>query len=387
MSKKQTFRQRISNLIYPAPEAPKKETFRFVMTGATWISRDERNLNDVLTAIQSAERETFKDKKPYYDIVQECTEYDAHLFSLLQRRTQNITGRVIQYTDAAGQVNEELTKIFNKQQFKSLLSEIVGSLYFGHTLIQFGEQPFDHELIDRRLVDGDKKVVYTSWLNRKPHPYIDDNGELFNNLLEIGNAYDLGIIKQALTYSVLKRNLLGDWAMYSQKAGNNFEKVVYKGDKLIAQQVSEAFANAGAGAAIPIPEGVIDIQSISSASSQQNELFENFYDRLNSEESKLILGQTMTTENGSSYSQSYVHLSQQELIFESDAEWVLSILNSKAFKRILNYFRIDSTGAFQFENRVISVADEIEKDLKLKELGVVFPVGYLNKKYGVEVAI
>lgn len=92
----------------------------------------------------------------------------------------------------------------------------------------------------------------------------------------------------------------------------------------------------------------------------------------------------MTTENGSSYSQSYVHLSQQELIFESDAEWVLSVLNSKAFKRILNYFRIDSAGAFQFENRVISVADEIEKDLKLKELGVMFPAGYLNEKYGVQ---
>lgn len=383
---KPTFRQRISNFIYPTPEPPKEKSMRFFVSGYTNISRSERDLNDLISAIQSAERETYKDKKSYYDILQECMEYDTHLYSCVQRRLQNLTGRYLRYF--TGDVeNEEITKLINRQQFKGMLGEIAASLFYGHTLIQFGEQPWEYQLIPYRLIDGEKKQVLKNWLSRSGTPYEVSPGILYDNLLEVGNVWDLGILKQAAMYSILKRNSLGDWAMYSQKAGNNFEKVVYKGDKNLANQVAEAFSNAGSGAAIPIPDGVVDIQTVQTASSQQNQLFVDFFEAMNKEISKLILGQTMTTEDGASYSQSMVHLSQQELIFESDAEWILSILNSAAFKRIMAWFRLDTSGEFQFENQVISIEKEIEKDLKLKELGVVFPAGYLNEKYGVEMEV
>lgn len=373
--------QKIKNYFYPSPETPKVEK-GIVTTGATMIRRQERDLTSVINALSAAERELDKRKTDLYDIYQECTEYDAHLYSVLQRRTQNITGRVLKYT-VGNTEDKKLKALFNNQDFKGLLSEIIGAVFFGHTVIQFTETPFQYQSFDRRLIDGDKKGVRKSRLNMTLQPYADEQGT-FENILEVGNVWDLGLMKQAVIYSILKRNMLGDWALYVQKAGNNFEKITYKGDKVMASKVAKAFNEAGAGAAIPIPDGVIDIQAMNTSSSSQNQLFVDFFNSLNGEISKLVLGQTMTTENGSSYSQSIVHLSQQELIFESDAEWVLSLLNSKEFKKILRYMKINDAGEFSFENQVISLQDEIEKDLKLKELGVVFPVGYLNKKYGID---
>lgn len=376
---KLTAGQRIRNYFYPSPEKPEK--LGITVTGYTGIRRQERDLSSVINAIQAAEREMGKNKIDLYDIYQECFEYDAHLYSVLQRRSQNITGRVLKFTNG-GVVNEPLTELFNKQEFKGVLSEILDSVFWGHTVIQFGQIPFSYSVFDRRLTDGEKKTVKPSRLSGQGVPYGDEFGS-FENILEIGNSYDFGLMMRAVIFSVLKRNMLGDWALYCQKAGNNFEKVTYKGDKRLASSVAEAFNNAGAGAAITIPDGVVDLQAVNMSSSSQNQLFMDFYNQMNSEISKLVLGQTMTTEDGASYSQSVVHLSQQELIFESDAEWVLSVLNSKEFRKILKFTGIIANGVFEFENQVISIEKEIEKDLKLKELGVIFPAGYLNEKYGI----
>ena len=50
---------------------------------------------------------------------------------------------------------------------------------------------------------------------------------------------------------------------------------------------------------------------------------------------KLVLGQTMTTEDGSSRSQAEVHERTQEDIFDADGKYVLDVLNYE-FTKVLN---------------------------------------------------
>jgi phage gp29-like protein len=144
----------------------------------------------------------------------------------------------------------------------------------------------------------------------------------------IGNGNDFGMLQQLALYAMYKRAALGDWAQYSQLAGTNFRVVKYRGDvpdparRLAVRTIVN---NAGQGT-LDLPDG-IDVETSNQTSSSQNQLFENYVQYLDDNMTKLVLGQTMTTEDGSSRSQAEVHERVQDTIFDSDGKYILTLLN------------------------------------------------------------
>jgi phage gp29-like protein len=135
-----------------------------------------------------------------------------------------------------------------------------------------------------------------------------------------------------------------------------------------------------AGQAFMKPDGV-DIEVTNLTSSQQNQLFDNYYKTLTDEQSKYILGQTMTTTEGSSRSQAEVHERTQAEVFASDDKYILDILNYT----FIQYHRLwglpDGKWVFKEDSSVKMMA-ELEKDMKLKELGYNFTQEFIAEKYG-----
>lgn len=66
-------------------------------------------------------------------------------------------------------------------------------------------------------------------------------------------------------------------------------------------------------------------------------MYDKRVDRANSEISKGLLNQTMTIDNGSSLSQSEVHLEVFENVIESDADLVKDIVNDQLIPRMIKH--------------------------------------------------
>ena len=84
------------------------------------------------------------------------------------------------------------------------------------------------------------------------------------------------------------------------------------------------------------PEGT-DIEVVESSKGDAFNVYDKRVDRANSELSKLIIGQTMTIEDGSSLSQSQTHLEVFENLVESDADMLADLVNNQLIPRMVKH--------------------------------------------------
>jgi hypothetical protein len=113
-------------------------------------------------------------------------------------------------------------------------------------------------------------------------------------------------------------------------------------------------------------------------------LFENYVKYFDEQMAKLVLGSTMTMDDGSSRSQAEVHERSTEALFDSDAMMVLNMLNYDFYEVGVKMYNLPQGGRWSYvENAGTKQAQQVELDLKLKELGVMFTDEELRAKYGI----
>lgn len=78
-----------------------------------------------------------------------------------------------------------------------------------------------------------------------------------------------------------------------------------------------------------------EIQLVENAKGDAFNVYDLRIDRANSELSKLVIGQTMTIEDGSSLSQSETHLKVFQNLVESDCDMVCDMVNNQLLSRMV----------------------------------------------------
>jgi phage gp29-like protein len=200
----------------------------------------------------------------------------------------------------------------------------------------------------------------------------------------IGDANNFGLLSQAVIPAIYKRSAMNNWSNYVRLAGNNFERIVYRGgvvDPIRRLEAVNALQVRQARVMDFTDDMEYKVENLSS--SQQNALFKEHTEYLDTMMTRLILGQTMTTQDGSSRSQAEVHERTQETVTDADAKMVLDTLNFDLYEMFVKLYGLPAGGRWQWvENAGTKQLQQIEFDLKLKELGVVFTDQELRAKYG-----
>ena len=146
---------------------------------------------------------------------------------------------------------------------------------------------------------------------------------------------------------------------------------------LLEQMVQDAIA------VIP-DDSSVEIQEANKSSSA--EIFEKLMDKMNAEISKAILGQTLTTEVGStgSYAASNTHFAVRQDIIDADKKMVEKTIN-KLIQWIyeINFSNKDVPVFEMFEVEDIDLG-LAQRDKILSETGVKFTKDYFIKNYGLE---
>jgi SPP1 gp7 family putative phage head morphogenesis protein len=363
-------------------------------------------------AIDQARDPNFPRRRLLYELYDQII-LDGHLSSVIEKRKLSLLNKRVHYNEksANGEVNpnmEVTDSIIDTTWFRDLMEYSLDADNYGHSLCEFiieGGAINKVELINRANVIPE--IGALCW-NYYTMPAISINGRAFRDnlpvvfsenvgvfyrdnkqhssyLVEFGKAKSYGRLMVAAQYVILKRNGLGQWAQFCEIFGQPFRVGEYDPYDATARKLLEdGLDNMGAAGWAVIPKGA-NLNFHDHNGSGKSEVFKDLIEACNGELSKIFLGNTMTTEDGSSLSQSKTHKEAEDELKVSDmikAEQTLNFIIKPKLQELtgINFdkgkFSYPQTSEIPLEQRILI-------DSRLTEL---IPISeeYFYATYGVD---
>lgn len=334
-----------------------------------------------------------KDMKVYKELL--C---DSHVFACVQSRKAGVLSLEWEINRGLDkdETAEKVIEIIKKLDIYRLINDILDATLFGF-------QPI--EIIWGRV----DNLVLPIELKAKPSEWFcfDDENQLKFRTKEhyfgeelppkkflcpqsnpsYENPYGERTLSRVFWPVTFKKGGLKFWVIFTEKYGiphligkhprGASEEETDRLAGLLEQMVQDAIA------VIP-DDSSVEIQEANKSSSA--EIFEKLMDKMNAEISKAILGQTLTTEVGStgSYAASNTHFAVRQDIIDADKKMVEKTIN-KLIQWIyeINFSNKDIPVFEMFEVEDIDLG-LAQRDKILSETGVKFTKEYFIKNYGLE---
>lgn len=332
----------------------------------TQTRRASQDIDSWRNAIKSAESIFSPRRVLLYDLYSEIL-LDGHLTAVIEKRKLSVSNTPLHFVQE-GKVNQQITNMIATENFLVLLGYILESKIWGHSLIElsFEDGILVPQLIPRKHVVPEKGIILrnqndVAGFSFRELPYQ-------NYTLEVGEKDSLGLLMKAAQYVIYKHGGFGDWAQYCELFGMPFRVAKYDGyDEKTRTDLENALKAAGSAAYIVIPKEA-DLNFIQNNTSGSSILYDMLIDTCNKELSKLILGQTMTTEAGGALAQAKVHQEVEKEIHYADKLFVKNILNDRLIPLLqVHGFNVDG-GKFIFQEKEnIDKKTRLDMDLKLSE--------------------
>jgi phage gp29-like protein len=317
-------------------------------------------------AVQQAQNVDNPNRLNLYAIYAETLK-EAHLLS--QVRTAHYTVQQSKFTivDAAENERPELHNLFEANWFTDFLTHALNAEFWGFSLIEFGTlengEFKDITLIPRQNVLQEFDTVKIDPMDTKGIVYTDNATKLF--LLPIGDKYDLGLLEVAAKEVISKNYSRTDWGRASEKFGMPLIAIrTDASNPKELDQMEEMAANFGSnGYVILNKDDEIEIKTMSAGESFYK-IYKDNADFCDNQISKLINGQTMTSDDGSSYSQANVHERILNNYTRSRLHRLQNIINTQLFPFLI-FHGYNLTGAqFRFTDIVNWFADLPEQTVQ-----------------------
>ncbi len=309
---------------------------------------------------------------------------DNVLSDAISKRVEAITNAELVFANKSGKEVPVMSELIDTIEFEDLVIEILNAKFWGYSVIEMdfsGDIPTPY-LIPRKNINIKEGEYTREEMDERGTPYRGDD-----MIIEVHRPRDrFGLILNAAPYVIYKRGNFGDWAQYTEVFGMPFQVAKYNNyDESTREQLIRALEEAGARRQIIVPKES-DIEFKVCGGAGGGDLYNLLCGACNQEILVGILGQTMTTLNGSSKSQGEVHLEIQENKHKSDRRFVERILNTKLVPLLAKRGFPVEGGYFNFpeagEN--ISLKDRVLIDQAIINW-VDVPKSYIYDTYGIPV--
>lgn len=268
---------------------------------------------------------------------------DLHLSGAMSNRKAETMAMGFKIVDKNGKEKPELTELFEAEWFKEFIDLSLDSVFYGHSLIQFGNRITEPrlgftsvELVPREHVIPEFGVIIRD-ASDEPKKGLDyTTSPLADWCISVGKNKNLGLLLKMCPQTISKKNQFAFW----DKFGEIFGMPIRVGttnsrDVKDKNEIKSMLANMGSAAWGLFPEGTT-LQIIGSSQGDAFNVYDKRIDRANSEMSKGILGNTMTMDNGASKSQGEVHERIQDNLLWADKDFIRDVINNKLFPFLTN---------------------------------------------------
>ncbi|MDE7440657.1 MAG: DUF935 domain-containing protein [Muribaculaceae bacterium] len=283
-------------------------------------------------------------RQKLYDIYRDSM-VDAHLSGCIQQRVGFVMSRSFKLVDTEGNNIDAAIHYLDQDWFKQLCRLALDSIWFGHSLIQLGEVVTDgdgHPSLANVMLIPRKHVIpeYGRVVPRVGMPwragYEFRDSQYSDSLIEVGEPDNLGLLLKAALHTIPKKHALSFWDSFAEIFGMPMRIARTttrdpKEFKRIEDMIYDGASN------LAMVTGMdTEIQFVESGKGDAFNVYDRRIDRANSELSKLIIGQTMTIEDGSSLSQSQTHLQVFENLVEADRDMLRDMVNNQLIPKLVN---------------------------------------------------
>lgn len=351
------------------------------------LQRVKEDIASWLQAITTAENVRTPRRQRLIEIYRRVM-LDSFTAAMIQRRVQAVTNTAIFVKNAQGQQDDKAIAEAEKPWFKKMISFALEARFWGHSLIepyvQAGEI-VNVKLVPRHHVRPEIGHILVRPSDTSGVAY--RKGALSRQLLEVGDAEDLGILMRVAPNVLYKQGLMGDWSHFAELFGMPIREYKYNPhDPTSRQEVENQAKNMGSAAYLLVPEGVeLKLHQLFNAAGTAA-LYGNLRQALNNEIAISILGQTLTSSNEESgaYSLGKVHQDEQDRIHTDDLHFIERVLNYTG-RAFLEYWGVALPEGYYYEfdrTEHLSVAQRIDVDTKLNALVPISPA-YFYERYNV----
>ncbi len=345
---------------------------------------DTADIGTWKTAVNNAKK---GDGAKLYDLIENILS-DGVLSSALERRINKVANAEITF-QKDGKAVDEIDDLIDTPEFEELIKEIALSRAYGRSAIdvwfapEFGIYSFPRKHI--KITDMEKPLFqHKRIIVAKEHDRVGYDISADENIISCGKDDDLGYLFKAAQYVIYKRGGFGDWSQYVEIFGMPFLLGKYNAmDENQRDQLFEALAGIGGNPRAAVPDGT-DVE-VHDTGGKSTNLYDKFRQACNEEILISVLGQTMTTTNGSSRSQAEVHESTEEGIAKSDRRYVQRVLNKYFLPLLIKRGYNVAGGKFSFPDagENISTKERLEMGLKLRKEGLPVDEDYFFEITGI----
>lgn len=294
----------------------------------------------------------------YLELAQDMEMRDLHYRSVLSTRKDAVCGLEIKVEPASDDERDiEIAKaveddiIRNRQaRFVPLVRDMLDALAKGFSVCEIdwntsGKtwKPRKYTWKDPRWFQYDKEtgqsLMLRDTLTTELHPLLPNKFIIHEPHLISGTQIAGGLALPALFYFMLKSYDVTSWAAFIDRYGFPIRLGKYsrKATEDDINTLRRAVASIGADFGAVIPDGAT-IEIIESKTSNENSTaYQTMATWIDKQISKLVLGQTMTTDDGSSRAQGEVHEEVRQDIATADALSVADTLNSCLVVPYINF--------------------------------------------------
>ena len=280
--------------------------------------------------------------------------------------------------------------MLNKDWFFRAMDIVLDSIFSGYGVCELGLPDASGEVtsiysIPREHVHPVTGEIFLSINDTKPMPW--KGTEYEKRLFEVGSPGDIGILSKAAPLVIYKRNVMSAWSEFAEVFGMPLRigKVGSRSDE-DRERMEGFLKNMGTA-----PYAVIDIDDKIEFAEQTRtdafKVYDNLIARCNGELSKLIIGQTMTADNGSSRSQGEVHERLAEAYGAADSRLFEFVVSSHIIPRLRNFYRYPFAEGdmFKFTARQTITDIDVQQDTMLLSEFEFADFSYFEQKYGVKI--
>ncbi len=291
--------------------------------------KDRMQIDKWQDAINQAENPPYFYRYPLYTLYKWAL-MDAQLTSVMQTRKNKTLCETFMLVDAKSIENKELTKSFKTLPFFKFFELALDTKFWGHSLIEIDIDDkglSGVKLIPRHFISPERGLFLINPMISTTNgiPYRNEN----LNIIEVGDDDDYGLLLKASRYVIWKNYSFSDWSRHSEKYGMpTIIANTNSTDESELDNMAKDLAALGSnGWAILAAEDKVTL--LEQVNGDPYKIYQEFIKTNDEQISKLIIGQTMTADNGSSRSQGEVHERVLDAYVEADMRWLSFVVNKQ----------------------------------------------------------
>lgn len=314
-------------------------------------------LNDWKSSVEQAWSEIDPNRVELADIYKAMTSYDSQTMTAVQqRKLLTMQGELAIY-NSDGTVNEEYTKLIKspsgatKLWFRDFISYCLDSIFWGYELIAIdyvNNKVIVKKIPERNVIPNSGVILRDAqYLNSSSNSIpFNDGGKL--DLITCKVSYtndlnDLGLLNGCAPYFFSK--VTGSWKAHADKFGmltrvlktnSENKKKMLASYNMLKNQVRGNFIILGEG----------DELSFEGDSRSNITIYKDLNDYCDASISKIILGQTSTTDEKSFSGSAGVHQDILNSIIKSDREFVEAVVNDQLIPKLVMFGLLPSNVYF-----------------------------------------